>query len=107
MITICWTHSGGFFINRARAGGRLGGVLRRRYAAASCSAPTGRRRASTVAGPGDVRAGAATVALVVCDLAGTTVGDRGEVVEAFAGTLRELGIELAPAALERWRGASK
>jgi phosphonatase-like hydrolase len=29
------------------------------------------------------------------------------VTEAFAGTLRELGIELAPAALERWRGASK
>ena len=46
-------------------------------------------------------------ALVVFDLGGTTVYDRGEVPTAFTDTLREVGIVLDPQELTTLRGASK
>jgi phosphonatase-like hydrolase len=45
--------------------------------------------------------------LVVFDLAGTTVRDRGEVADSFDRALAEHGVSLAPAALRAVRGASK
>jgi phosphonatase-like hydrolase len=46
-------------------------------------------------------------ALVVCDLAGTTVDDRGEVPAAFGEALREADLSFDPAEVAAWRGASK
>jgi phosphonatase-like hydrolase len=45
--------------------------------------------------------------LVVCDLVGTTVYDRGEVPAAFADALREAAVPFDPAEITAWRGASK
>ena len=45
--------------------------------------------------------------LVVCDLAGTTIYDRGEVPAAFEQALREAGLGFDPAEVSAWRGASK
>src|SRR5215213_2597294 len=47
------------------------------------------------------------VELVIFDLAGTTVEDRGEVPGAFAGALAEHGIEVTRAQLDGVRGSSK
>src|SRR5437867_4034600 len=49
----------------------------------------------------------AKVDLVIFDLAGTTIRDRGEVPEAFAAALGEAGVPYRPAEMEGWRGASK
>ena len=46
-------------------------------------------------------------ALVVFDLAGTTVQDGGEVAAAFTGALEAEGVAVSEAALARVRGASK
>jgi phosphonatase-like hydrolase len=46
-------------------------------------------------------------ALVIFDLAGTTVEDRGQVPTAFADALAEAGIALTPEEITRVRGASK
>lgn len=46
-------------------------------------------------------------ALVACDLAGTTVHDRGEVPAAFGEALREADLSFDPAEVVAWRGASK
>jgi phosphonatase-like hydrolase len=48
-----------------------------------------------------------TINLVVFDMAGTTVEDRGQVSAAFTGALDELGITLTGETLQPWRGASK
>lgn len=45
--------------------------------------------------------------LVVCDLAGTTIHDRGEVPAAFEQALREAGLAYDAAEVSAWRGASK
>lgn len=45
--------------------------------------------------------------LVVCDLAGTTIYDRGEVPAAFEQALREAGLVVDAAEVSAWRGASK
>lgn len=45
--------------------------------------------------------------LVVCDLAGTTVRDGGEVPAAFEAALRDAGLWYDPAEVSAWRGASK
>jgi phosphonatase-like hydrolase len=45
--------------------------------------------------------------LVVCDLAGTTIRDRGEVVAAFTSALAEAGIQVTAAQLMDVRGSSK
>jgi phosphonatase-like hydrolase len=45
--------------------------------------------------------------LVVCDMAGTTVLDRGEVPSAFTAALAEHGISVTPLQLNAVRGASK
>jgi|SRR5215831_7051468 len=47
------------------------------------------------------------VDLVIFDLAGTTVEDRGEVPAAFTGALAEHGICISPEQLENVRGGSK
>lgn len=47
------------------------------------------------------------IALVVCDIAGTTVADDGHVVRAFQAALRPHGIALDESALRPWRGAAK
>ena len=49
----------------------------------------------------------AAPALVVFDMAGTTVEDRGEVPGAFAAALAEHGIAATPDEIRRVRGASK
>jgi phosphonatase-like hydrolase len=46
-------------------------------------------------------------ALVIFDMAGTTVEDRGQVAEAFAGALSANGISLSADEITRVRGASK
>jgi phosphonatase-like hydrolase len=46
-------------------------------------------------------------ALVVFDLGGTTIHDRGEVPAAFGEALHEAGVAFDPADIDRWRGASK
>jgi phosphonatase-like hydrolase len=45
--------------------------------------------------------------LVVCDMAGTTVADRGEVPAAFKAALSEHGIDATAEAINAVRGASK
>ena len=45
--------------------------------------------------------------LIVCDLAGTTIYDRGEVSAAFEQALREAGLPYDAAEMRAWRGASK
>jgi phosphonatase-like hydrolase len=45
--------------------------------------------------------------LVVCDLAGTTIYDRGEVPAALEQALREAGLAFEAAEVSAWRGASK
>ena len=45
--------------------------------------------------------------LVVCDLAGSTIYDRGEVPAAFEQALREAGLAFDAAEVAGWRGASK
>ncbi len=45
--------------------------------------------------------------LVIFDMAGTTIEDRGQVAAAFAGTLSANGIALSPDDIARVRGASK
>jgi phosphonatase-like hydrolase len=45
--------------------------------------------------------------LVVCDLAGTTIRDRGEVPAAFEQALHEAGLAFDAAEVSAWRGASK
>jgi phosphonatase-like hydrolase len=45
--------------------------------------------------------------LVIFDLAGTTVKDRGQVANAFTSALAEQGIEVTPEQLSRVRGSSK
>jgi phosphonatase-like hydrolase len=47
------------------------------------------------------------VELVVFDMAGTTVEDRGQVPDAFAAALNEHGIEVTPEQIRSVRGASK
>lgn len=47
------------------------------------------------------------VALVVFDMAGTTVEDSGQVPEAFTTVLRKHGIEISDESLRALRGASK
>jgi phosphonatase-like hydrolase len=46
-------------------------------------------------------------ALVVLDMAGTTIEDRGQVPAAFAGTLAANGLIVSPDDITRVRGASK
>ena len=46
-------------------------------------------------------------ALVIFDMAGTTVEDRGQVPSAFAAALTDAGIMLTPDQITRVRGASK
>ena len=46
-------------------------------------------------------------ALVVFDLGGTTIHDRGEVPAAFAAALSEAGVPFDPVTVDGWRGASK
>ena len=46
-------------------------------------------------------------ALVIFDMAGTTVEDRGQVPAAFAAALADAGIPLTPDQITRVRGASK
>src|SRR6185503_11433675 len=50
---------------------------------------------------------AMTPSLVIFDLAGTTIRDRGEVVGCFTVALHECGIMFTPDELDHWRGASK
>ena len=45
--------------------------------------------------------------LVVFDLAGTTVEDRGQVTDAFTGALAALGLSVTPEQLSAVRGSSK
>jgi len=45
--------------------------------------------------------------LVVFDLGGTTIRDRGEVPAAFAAALEASGLSADPAAIASWRGGSK
>lgn len=47
------------------------------------------------------------IKLVVCDLAGTTIRDTGQVTTAFVDTLREYQLEFTPDQLSRVRGCSK
>ena len=47
------------------------------------------------------------IKLVVFDIAGTIIEDRGEVLEAFAGALDHGGIAFSGAELQEWKGASK
>jgi phosphonatase-like hydrolase len=47
------------------------------------------------------------VELVIFDMAGTTVEDRGEVPDAFAAALSEHGIQVSPEQLDAVRGSSK
>jgi phosphonatase-like hydrolase len=49
----------------------------------------------------------ALIKLVIFDIAGTIVQDRGEVLLAFASALRAHGISFTDAELEEWKGASK
>jgi phosphonatase-like hydrolase len=47
------------------------------------------------------------IRLVVFDIAGTIIEDRGEVIRAFANALMENGIPIVEDELRRWKGASK
>jgi len=46
-------------------------------------------------------------ALVIFDLGGTTIRDRGEVPAAFAAALRDSDLRFDPAEISGWRGGSK
>ena len=48
-----------------------------------------------------------SIKLVIFDIAGTIVEDRGEVLEAFGATLRNHHIPFTDAELREWKGASK
>jgi phosphonatase-like hydrolase len=48
-----------------------------------------------------------SIKLVIFDIAGTIIEDRGEVVHSFAGALRQNGIPFSEAEVNRWRGAAK
>ncbi len=48
-----------------------------------------------------------TIELVVCDMAGTTVRDAGQVPKAFTSALAAHGIAVTPQAINSLRGASK
>lgn len=50
---------------------------------------------------------AASVSLVVCDMAGTTVEDAGQVARAFSEALSAFGVEVGEERLRSVRGASK
>jgi phosphonatase-like hydrolase len=45
--------------------------------------------------------------LVVFDMAGTTIEDRGQVIQSFSQALHTNGIQVTPEELQSWRGASK
>jgi phosphonatase-like hydrolase len=47
------------------------------------------------------------IKLVIFDIAGTIVQDRGEVMHAFTCSLRARGVPFTDAELEEWKGASK
>src|SRR5258707_5424877 len=47
------------------------------------------------------------IELVVCDIAGTTVHDDGQVSAAFTATLAEAGVQVSPDELRAVRGAAK
>ena len=53
------------------------------------------------------RSSLSEIKLVVCDIAGTTVCDSGQVVTAFADTLRKYELEFTADQLRRVRGSSK
>lgn len=53
------------------------------------------------------RAGVRQPALVIFDLGGTTIRDRGEVSAAFAGALAASSLTAESGAIAAWRGASK
>ena len=48
-----------------------------------------------------------SIKLVIFDIAGTIVEDRGEVSDAFGVALRKHGVPFADAELMEWKGASK
>ncbi len=48
-----------------------------------------------------------SIKLVIFDIAGTIVEDRGEVLEAFGSALRKRCIPFTDAELQEWKGASK
>jgi len=48
-----------------------------------------------------------SVDLVVLDMAGTTIEDRGQVLNAFTATLHEQQVPVTLEELQSWRGASK
>jgi phosphonatase-like hydrolase len=48
-----------------------------------------------------------TIKLVVFDIAGTIIVDRGEVLQAFSSALRKHGVDFPEFELEEWKGASK
>ena len=47
------------------------------------------------------------IRLVILDVAGTIIEDRGEVLAAFRNALRNNGIEAEESQLQEWKGASK
>ena len=47
------------------------------------------------------------IKLVIFDIAGTIIVDRGEVLHAFSGALRKHGVDFPEFELEAWKGASK
>ena len=47
------------------------------------------------------------IRLVIFDIAGTIIADRGEVVRAFSSALKKHGIPYTDAELAEWKGASK
>jgi phosphonatase-like hydrolase len=48
-----------------------------------------------------------TIKLVIFDIAGTIIVDRGEVLHAFSTALRKHGVNFPEFELEEWKGASK
>ncbi len=51
--------------------------------------------------------GMPSIKLVIFDIAGTIIEDRGEVVDAFAAALAKNGMQIGKDELKRWKGASK
>jgi phosphonatase-like hydrolase len=47
------------------------------------------------------------IELVVFDMAGTTIEDRGQVIDSFRQALHTNGIQVTPEELQKWRGAAK
>jgi phosphonatase-like hydrolase len=47
------------------------------------------------------------IELVVFDMAGTTIEDRGQVIHAFKAALRKAGVVVTGKELQAWRGAAK